>query len=466
MLSTVLVLFVTAIALASLLLSPKTNSEKSFFSGYSADGLPPKLPTLIFSQVTTWIFARSLLNAAILGFYYGIWGTIAYAAYYGSFLTGAFIVDSIRFKHGFSNIQDFLHDRFGSAGTRCYNFVIGIRLVSEVFANLLVIGILFGEVGSGGYVGIILAFSLFTLLYSAQGGLSASLRTDFFQMVIFLVLLVVLVVILLGTPEFTWSTLNFIPFDASEPGPVLLAVALLQVISYPMHDPVMMDRGFIADRSTTRKSFFHAFWISALCIIVFGSFGVFAGSQALSGEDMNGVLMRLLGDIPMLFFSAALIISAMSTLDSTLSSSAKLVAKDMKVIQPTLRNGRLVMSLFMLMGILCVFLGSNDLFSAVAVSGTASMYLLPVIIFSVWLGWSRLPVWCYVFSFVVAVSGAILYFLESSQYTNLIEPWLGLSHKYSKLLVISFSVAVLSCVSFCVAKLTQPKQNPTLNYSA
>ena len=43
-----------------------------------------------------------------------------------------------------------------------------------------------------------------------------------------------------------------------------------------MHDPVMMDRGFLSDRSTTRASFLHAAWISILCIIVFGSFGVIA----------------------------------------------------------------------------------------------------------------------------------------------------------------------------------------------
>ena len=85
-----------------------------------------------------------MLNAAILGFYYGIWGTLAYAMYYLSFLTGGKIVDSLRFQHGYENVQGFLYARFGSWGTGCYNFVVAIRLISEVFANLLVIGILFG----------------------------------------------------------------------------------------------------------------------------------------------------------------------------------------------------------------------------------------------------------------------------------------------------------------------------------
>ena len=85
-----------AIILASLLAAPRRASIEGFFSGAGADGRAPGLWVLVLSQVTTWIFARSLMNAAILGYYYGIAGTLAYAAYYGSFLTGGFIVARLR----------------------------------------------------------------------------------------------------------------------------------------------------------------------------------------------------------------------------------------------------------------------------------------------------------------------------------------------------------------------------------
>ncbi|MGD8885341.1 MAG: sodium:proline symporter, partial [Gammaproteobacteria bacterium] len=337
-------------SIACLLLSPLAKSDKSFFQGHARDGSIPGLITLTLSQVTTWIFARSLMNAAILGFYYGIWGTLAYATYYLSFLTGARIVDHIRFRHNCENIQSFLHERFGQIGSQTYNFVIGIRLISEVFANLLVIGILFGVAGSSAYIWAIVAFAIVALVYSAIGGLHASLRTDFFQMVLFMITLAVLISIALFNPQLSISDLGFKTFELTDPGPILIMVALLQIWSYPMHDPVMMDRGFIADRKTTWRSFHHAAWLSALCIILFGSLGVFAGAHAMEGESMNAVLTRILGDIPMLLFSVALIISAMSTLDSTLSSSAKLVAVDMKVLEPTIFNGRTVMVVFMLLG--------------------------------------------------------------------------------------------------------------------
>ncbi|MES9955909.1 MAG: sodium:proline symporter [Sedimenticola sp.] len=439
---------VAFIALASIMLAPKAKGEGAFFKGLSPAGRQPRLLTLTFSQVTTWIFARSLMNAAILGFYYGIWGTLAYAAYYLSFLTGGRIIDSLRFQHGYDSVQAFLFDRFGRWGTSCYNFVIGIRLVSEVFANLLVIGILFGAAGSESYTLAVVGLAAITLFYSMVGGLHASLRTDFFQMLVFMAVLGLLMLLALGGGHFSLESLLFKPFDISQPGPILMLVAFLQIWSYPMHDPVMMDRGFLADRETTRRSFLHAAWISALCITLFGSLGVLAGANAAAGEAMNTVLTRLLGDLPMLLFNAALVISAMSTLDSTLSSSSKLVASDMGVVNATLRNGRITMALFMLAGLGLVFAGNKDLFSAVAVSGTASLYLAPVIFFSLWGRRTEIPVWSYLATFFLAIGGAALYFTESSGHSQ----WLGDIHKYTKLLYISITVLGVGCLLFWVGE--------------
>ena len=438
--------FAGVIALASVLLAPKAESAGAFYQGVGANGRQPGLLTLTFSQVTTWIFARSLMNAAILGFYYGIWGSLAYAFYYFSFLTGGRIVDSLRFEHGFNSVQDFLRDRFGHWGTGCYNFVIGVRLISEVFANLLVIGILFGVAGSNVYTWTILGFSAITLFYSMLGGLRASLRTDVFQMVIFLGTLLFLLVLVAFSHTVSLSNLWFKPFVFDQPGPVLMLVALLQIWSYPMHDPVMMDRGFLADRETTRKSFFHAAWISIVCILAFGCLGVLAGAHAVKGASMNETLMLLLGTVPMMFFNAALVISAMSTLDSTLSSSAKLLAVDMGIMKMSVRNGRTVMAAFMLIGLLLVFWGNKDLFSAVAVSGTASLYLAPVIFFSLWGKRKNIPVWSYLLSFALALTAALIYFTEASGYSHL----LGDAHKYTKLLYLTVTVLGVGCLGFWI----------------
>jgi Na+/proline symporter len=65
--------------------------------------------------------------------------------------------------------------------------VIALRLCSEGFANLLVVGLIFNAelVGSGTTAISIVA--VLGLAYSARGGLLAALRTDALQMVVFLV---------------------------------------------------------------------------------------------------------------------------------------------------------------------------------------------------------------------------------------------------------------------------------------
>ncbi|GGB51698.1 sodium:solute symporter [Oceanisphaera marina] len=433
----------------SVWLAPRVRTAEGFFSGRDEQGASPGLLTLTFSQVTTWIFARSLLNAAILGYLYGIAGALAYSAYYGSFVTGWLIVDRLRYQYGVHNIQAFLVARFGRAGSSCFNLLISMRLLTEVFANLLVVGMVFGVAGSGAYTGAILAVSALTLVYSMTGGLRASLRTDVLQMGLLIVLIVLLVGMTLLHPLFDWQSVLTSSPQWDSPGWILLVVALLQVLSYPLHDPVMMDRGFIADRDTTKRSFLHAFWLSALLILAFGLLGVFAGLQGGEDKDVLITLQRLLGTPAMLLLGLALVISAASTLDSTLSSASKLLVVDMGLGRPSAGTGRLAMALFALGGLVLVFMGSKDLFDAVAISGTASLALTPVILFSIFAN-CQVARWSFVANFAVALAGAVLYFLEKGGRLDLIGPLFGVEHSYSKLLVITVAILLSGLLLFAL----------------
>lgn len=449
-----------AIAILSLLLSPRVRTVGSFYEGHSPAGTPPGMWALALSQVTTWIFARSIMNAAILGYYYGIGGALAYAAYYLSFVTGAWIIDVLRFRHGYSNVQGFLYDRFGATGTACYNFVIGLRLVSEVFANLLVIGLIFGAAGSVSYVTAILAVGVVTLAYSMAGGLHAAIRTDVYQALLLIVVLAGLLLLTMATGTFNFAAVLGSTPTPENPGWVLLAVALLQVWSYPLHDPVMMDRGFITDRKSTMASFYHAAWISTLCILAFGLVGVWAGLGKLQGETLVPTLERMLGFWPVLLFNIALIVSCMSTLDSTFSSAAKLSVVDMRMAEPTVANGRIAMVAFLTGGLLMTFFGPKDLFAAVAVSGTAAMYLTPVVIFSLWLGWRDVPVWSYVVSFAAAIGAAALYFgYADAAYAKAMGPLFGFEHKYTKLLILCIGVLIVTNAAFVIGRLTNGQRH-------
>lgn len=429
----VLIALFAAILVASLLVAPRRASVEGFFGGQGADGRAPGLWVLALSQVTTWIFARSLMNAAILGYYYGIAGTLAYAAYYGSFLTGGYIVGHLR-RGGAGSMQDWLQGRFGAVGTGCYNLVIALRLLSEVFANLLVVGLIFNAVLAGSGTGAILIVAVLGLAYSAWGGLSAALRTDVLQMAVFLVVFGLAFGALVTAPGFDLPAVLTAPgVSGAYNGWVLLVVAGLQVFSYPAHDPVMMDRGFIADAVTTKRSFLHAFWISTLCIIGFGFFGIQAG---LSGAGYEGQLIGTwAGMFPPWVFVAlmiSLLVSALSTLDSALSSAARLVVEELRLAPRSLGGGRIVMLAFMAAGTALTLWGNATLFDAVAVSGTASMFLTPVLIVGLVMG-RPVALWAYLAAFGAAILGAFAYFARS---WPTLAAFLPEGHKYEQLLMI------------------------------
>ncbi|WP_300547526.1 sodium:proline symporter [Roseovarius sp.] len=435
---------------ASLVVSPRRATIEGFFGGAGLDGRAPGLMMLVLSQVTTWIFARSLMNSAILGYFYGIWGTLAYAAYYASFLTGGFIVDRLR-SGGARSVQDWLGDGFGAVGVACYNLVIGLRLLSEVFANLLVVGLIFAaalpEVGLA-REGAILIVAALGLAYSAWGGLSAALRTDVLQMLVFLGVFAAAFLALVLSPGFDLgAVLTSQGTSGSWNGQVLLVVALLQVFSYPAHDPVMMDRGFLADPATTRRSFLHAFWISTLCIIGFGFFGIQA---ALVGAEYEGQLIGTWAGMfpPWLFVAllVSLLISALSTLDSALASAARLVVDELRFSPRTLGGGRAAMVVFMVLGTLLTLWDNQTLFDATAVSGTASMFLTPVLV--VGLAMRReIALWAYVVAFGAAIFGAAAYFARASAWAAAILPE---GHKYEQLLAICVVVLVVGFTAVLV----------------
>lgn len=445
--TTQLILIFGLIVLASLAAAPRRATVEGFFAGASTKGRAPGLWVLVLSQVTTWIFARSLMNSAILGYFYGIWGVLAYAAYYVSFLTGGFIVDRIR-SGGAGSVQAWLSTRFGGVGPACYNLVVGLRLLSEVFANLLVVGLIFGAVLPEAPLAkelSILMVACVGLAYSAWGGLSAALRTDVLQMLVFLLVFAAAFFALVTGPGFDLgAVLSADGTSGARNGQVLLLVAFLQVFSYPAHDPVMMDRGFLADRKTTKASFVHAFWISSLCIIAFGIFGIQAAlAGAAYEEELLGTWMHM---FPPWIFTAlmiSLLVSALSTLDSALASAARLVVDELKLSRRTVSGGRWAMVAFMAGGAMLTLWGNQTLFDAVAVSGTASMFLTPVLVAGLVLGRKIAP-WAYIVAFGAAMAGAAAYFAREAVW---IAGLLPDGHKYDQLLAICVTVLIVGSLA-------------------
>lgn len=436
-----------ALIAATLVMTPRRTTTEAFFAGLNQDGTPPGLWTLVLSQVTTWIFARSLMNSAILGYYYGIVGVLAYAAYYGSFLTGGLIVERLR-ASGAGSVQNWLGAHFSTVGQSCYNLVVSLRLLSEIFANLIVVGLIFVAVlpeFSEHKNLVILLVTVLVLSYSSCGGLSAALRTDVIQMAIFILVFGAAFVALIASPSFDLgAVVTADGVSGGYDGWILLLVAFLQVFSYPAHDPVMMDRGFLSDEVITRQSFLHAFWISTLCILGFGVFGIQAAlSGATYESQLIGTWSTMLPNWVFVALMVSLLVSALSTLDSALASSARLATEELAMATRSLLGGRLAMVAIAVLGALLALWGNQTLFDAVAVSGTASMFLTPILLAGLFLD-RRVSLWAFLVSFSAAMVGAMLYFAREAAWAKNV---LYEGHKYEQLLQICIVVLAIGFVA-------------------
>ncbi|WP_339626242.1 sodium:solute symporter [uncultured Maribacter sp.] len=369
---------IIASSLVLFLLSPWAKDTNQFFKAVQKKKAPNTF-MLMGSLIISWIFAKSITNAANLGLDFGIVGGVAYAGYYLSFAVAGFVIYRMRLHGKYTSIHHFLSSKFGQSAVTIFSILIAIRLFNEVWSNTMVIGTYFGSTGTSSYYWSILVFTGLTLAYVLKGGMSSSIFTDVVQMGLFSILLAVILFTIFGnTTSTTVTEVANSGIWSFETGLNLLFAALLQSFSYPFHDPVLTDRGFISSPKITLKSFLWASILGAICIILFSSIGVYAQSQGMQGQAAVEV-GKAFGVLILLVINFIMITSAASTLDSTFSSFSKLVAIDLK-FGNSLKFGRWSMVVVAILGTIPVFLNA-EILSATTSSGTMVIGLTPVFLF-------------------------------------------------------------------------------------
>ncbi len=288
----------------------------------------------------------------------------------------------------------FLIGKYGRGAALAFSAAILVRLFNEVWSNTAVVGGYYGEDGSTGFIA---AASLFTAMvpgYSLKGGLRSSMFNDLIQAVVFVLFLGLVLAFVL--PAHSPTRLLTEGEFALGAGVDLLLVALLQVVSYPFHDPVLTDRGFITRERTMLRAFIVAGALGFVAILAFSLVGVHARLEGLpaSGNVPAGVA-RGLGFAGFFSMIAVMISSAASTLDSTFTSLSKSVTHDLPLLagrRPPVRaiaTGALAMFVFAALGNVPMVLGT-DILKATTISGTMVIGLAPVFLFSHRVGYSAL----------------------------------------------------------------------------
>ena len=370
--------------------TPQKVSASEFFGGMSRQGQAPGLWLLVSSAAISWIFAKSIDNAASLGNAFGITGGIGYAIYYLSFVTAAIALYYIRTVGGHASIPAFLVSKYGKVCAKLFLLAIAIRLLNEVWSNTKVFSLYFGAEGSSGYWFAAALVTAFTVYYSLIGGLRSSLLTDSAQMLLAAVLLVVILATI--GPGLASNGLPAVDAETSAAGLTFCGLAAVQIFSYPFHDPVMTDRAFITSPKVMVKGFVLAGIISGGFILLFSSVGLYARANGLEGSPTLAV-PALFGLPMLLVFNAIMLTSAGSTLDSTFSSVAKLGARDWGNRKGTPTEGQAFLGRWWIVAI--ALLGNIPLFSiymgdrvgpaiiqATTISGTMVMGLAPIFLLS------------------------------------------------------------------------------------
>ncbi|TXD54048.1 MULTISPECIES: sodium:solute symporter family transporter [unclassified Polaribacter] len=358
-------------------LSPLAKTTDQFFKAVNKKKAPNTL-VLTGSLIISWIFAKSITNAANLGLEFGLVGGVAYAGYYLSFAVAGVIIYQLRTKGNFKSIHEFLISKFGKNAMAIFSILIAFRLFNEVWSNTMVIGSYFGAQGSTSYYWSIILFTVLTLSYAIKGGLSSSIFTDIIQMVLFSVLLMIILGTIFSVDDFSTQQIASSGTWSFELGLNLFFAALIQSFSYPFHDPVLTDRGFISSPKITRKSFLWASFLGAICIVLFSLIGVYAQTKGMKGQAAVEV-GKAFGVVILLVINFIMITSAASTLDSTFSSFSKLLAVDLN-LGKTVSFGRITMIVVAVLGTIPVFFGA-EILSATTISGTMVIGLTPIFIF-------------------------------------------------------------------------------------
>ena len=371
-------------------MTPRKVTPAQFFAGGSETGGEPGLWLLVASAAITWIFAKSISNAADLANAFGIAGGIGYAFYYLSFMVAGVTIYLLRTRGGYTSLSDFLVSKYGALCAKLFLIAIAIRLFNEVWSNTKVAALYFGNEGSGEYWLGVLLVTAFTVYYSWRGGLRSSLLTDGAQMILAAFLLVAILSII--WPALAERGLPEVSAGRSLAGVTFCGLALVQVLSYPFHDPVLTDRGFITSPKVMLRGFILAGIFAGGFILLFSTVGLYGLSLGISGNSSVSVPASL--GLPMLLvFNAIMVTSAGSTLDSTFASAAKLAGRDWRnrsagATERQVRMGRAVMVAIAILGnlpLLGIYLGDAvgpAIIAATTISGTMVMGLAPIFLLS------------------------------------------------------------------------------------
>ena len=306
---------------------------------------------------------------------------MAYATYWLCIPIAGFAIYRLRRKYQATGLVSFLNSNYGKAASVAFSAAILIRLFNEVWSNTSVVGGYYGKSGSREFIISAILFTVITLGYTVLGGLRSSIVTDVIQAIIFVFFVGWVITLIL--PQHNISEFVTSGSWTMQAGVDMLLVTILQLFSYPFHDPVLTDRGFIAEEKTMLRAFIVSGILGFISILIFSFIGIHAKLIGMEvSSNVPAALGKTLGVAGYFAMIVVMISAAGSTLDSTFASLGKLTGKDLpEMAGKPLKNPKLVAIIFMIafafIGNLPMIMGT-DILKATTISGTMVIGLAPI----------------------------------------------------------------------------------------
>ncbi|MEM8602308.1 MAG: Na+/proline symporter, partial [Cyanobacteria bacterium P01_H01_bin.121] len=287
-----------------------------------------------------------------------------------------------------------------------------------------------------------------------------------------MVLAAVLLVVILGTlgPGLAERGLPTVDAETQAAGLTFCGLAMVQIFSYPFHDPVLTDRGFITNPRTMLRGFILAGVLSGGFILLFSAVGLYGRSFGIEGHPTLAVPQTFA--LPMLMvFNVIMLTSAGSTLDSTFSSVSKLAGRDWqnRKGQPTESQaliGRWAMFAIAVFGnlpLLSIYLGDRigpAIIQATTISGTMVMGLAPIFLLSFLR--SAGPA-SFHLAFWPGLSFGVLRVLENILGTDIFPTWIQIgAGRYAEDFGINLYGLIICCLAYWLGSIVFPQTQPSV----
>ena len=335
--------------------SKKTHSVTEFV--VAGRGLPIWLCSTTI--VATWFGGGTMMGAAGAAYDHGLLGVIAdpLGAALTLFLIGFFFARLFR-RLRILTVADFMAQRYGQVAAMAITVTTLFSNIAWVGAMLVAFGLIFESLTGVPLIAGILGGAIIIFIYTTVGGLWAVALTDFLQMVIIIVgLMVLLTVVLIDVggwsaiaPQLSADTFQLLPGENTSEQWLnyLRAWAIFGLVDISAQP--LAQRAFAAKDERVAQN---SFYLGGLGYLVFGMIPVLLGiiaSVTMPGLEESEALVPTLAiehlhPIAVAVFVGALLAAIMSSADSALLGCASLVANNvLPLIRPdaSMRLGLLV----------------------------------------------------------------------------------------------------------------------------